>query len=200
MLTQRVTSDRVDEGVNEPAAACVAAGNVWVTVERDTGLRDGGCATQFRTGLEALASAGFTATTSGSLLTAIDGYPGRAPVTTTGPTGTPSRPATRSGTRGPTPTAARPDTRPARAVSRAGATWSGFPARMPGTELVALRVPDTHPGSFPDADPVADADPVGDPGPIGGTQPDGLAGAVSHPGPTAPASGPARPGLPSTGW
>lgn len=73
-FAQRVTTDLVDPEANAGAPACVRAGNVWVVVERDTGLQKGGCATEFRTGLQALRSAGFEVTGTG-LVTGIDGYP-----------------------------------------------------------------------------------------------------------------------------
>lgn len=69
-----VTSDVADTSVHDAASACVGSGKVWVVVERDTGRQQGGCAAKFSTGLEALASAGFT-TTGSSFITAIDGYP-----------------------------------------------------------------------------------------------------------------------------
>lgn len=71
----KVTSDVTDDKAHAGASACVNAGRVWVVVERDTGLNQGGCATKFSTGLEALTSAGF-APTGSSMITAIDGYPG----------------------------------------------------------------------------------------------------------------------------
>ncbi|MDO5737120.1 MAG: hypothetical protein Q4P15_11670 [Propionibacteriaceae bacterium] len=57
-----------------PAAACLEAGNVWVHVELDETV-SGGCATAFGTGLEALASAGFTAVAPGGFVSTIDGKP-----------------------------------------------------------------------------------------------------------------------------
>jgi Leucine-rich repeat (LRR) protein len=75
-FTLHVTSDVPDPKAHAGASACVNAGRVWVVVERDTGRQQGGCATRFGTGLEALASAGFTPTGSG-FVTAIDGYPSR---------------------------------------------------------------------------------------------------------------------------
>jgi Leucine-rich repeat (LRR) protein len=74
---QVVTSDVAEPDAQSGASACVAAGKVWVVVERDTGLQQGGCASAFGTGLEALKSAGFTPT-GGSYITAIDGYPAGA--------------------------------------------------------------------------------------------------------------------------
>lgn len=76
-FTQVVTSDVPDAGAHTGAAACVQSGKVWVVVERDTGSQQGGCATQFSTGLEALASAGFAPAGTG-FVTAIDGYPARS--------------------------------------------------------------------------------------------------------------------------
>ncbi|MGD8215615.1 leucine-rich repeat domain-containing protein [Aestuariimicrobium sp. Y1814] len=46
---------------DDDAAACLAAGNVWVVVQDYSGTT-GGCATEFGDGLEALRSAGFTVT------------------------------------------------------------------------------------------------------------------------------------------
>lgn len=80
-FTQVITSDVVDHTVNDGADSCVKAGRVWVFVERDTGLQQGGCAAKFSTGLEALTSAGFTTTgtsfTDGFFITGINGYPGK---------------------------------------------------------------------------------------------------------------------------
>lgn len=73
-FAQQVTTDAVDMSVHDAAAACLAAGNVWVVVERDTGLQQGGCATQFGDGLEALKSAGFTPSGT-QFVAAINGYP-----------------------------------------------------------------------------------------------------------------------------
>jgi len=72
----KVTSDVPDENAHAGASSCVQAGKVWVVVERDTGRQQGGCASKFATGLEALTSAGFTPTGTG-FVTAIDGYPSR---------------------------------------------------------------------------------------------------------------------------
>ena len=55
----KVTSDVPDENAHAGASSCVQAGKVWVVVERDTGRQQGGCASEFGTGLEALTSAGF---------------------------------------------------------------------------------------------------------------------------------------------
>lgn len=60
------------------ASQCLAAKNVWVVVERADGAQEGGCATQFGTGMEALASAGFTST-GGAFVQTINGYPNPAP-------------------------------------------------------------------------------------------------------------------------
>lgn len=57
------------------ATGCLAAGNVWVLVERDTGAQAGGCATEFGDGLEALQSAGFTVNHSDGFITHIGGHP-----------------------------------------------------------------------------------------------------------------------------
>jgi|GEM_PF-1589343 len=73
-FSQVVTSDVAEPDAQAGASECVSAGKVWVVVERDTGLQQGGCASKFGTGLEALVSAGFT-TTGTSYVTAIDGYP-----------------------------------------------------------------------------------------------------------------------------
>ncbi len=78
-ITQKVTSDATDPDANKGAQACVQAGNVWVVVERDTGLQKGGCATKFSTDTEALTSAGFT-TDNPTFVGKIDGYPATAPV------------------------------------------------------------------------------------------------------------------------
>jgi len=77
---QVVTSDVAEPDAQSGASACVAAGKVWVVVERDTGMQQGGCASTFGTGLEALKSAGFTPT-GGSFVTAVDGYPAGDPGT-----------------------------------------------------------------------------------------------------------------------
>lgn len=58
----------------QAADACLAANNVWVLVQDETGEQTGGCATEFSTGLQALQSAGFTVT-GDSFITAIDGHP-----------------------------------------------------------------------------------------------------------------------------
>jgi len=71
-----VTSDVPDANAHAGASSCVQAGKVWVVLERDTGRQQGGCASKFGTGLEALTSAGFTPTGTG-FVTAIDGYPSR---------------------------------------------------------------------------------------------------------------------------
>lgn len=76
-FTQVVTSDVAEPDAQAGASACVSAGKVWVVVERDTGMQQGGCASKFGTGLEALASAGFT-TTGTDYVTKIDGYPSGA--------------------------------------------------------------------------------------------------------------------------
>lgn len=73
-VTQKVTRDRPAADPHAGAAACLAARNVWVVVERDTGLQSGGCATRFATGLEALHSAGF-ATTGDGFIRTIGGHP-----------------------------------------------------------------------------------------------------------------------------
>lgn len=57
------------------AKTCTAAGNVWIVVQRDYAYQKTGCATRFRTGLEALQSAGFT-TSTGAWVSHIDGYVG----------------------------------------------------------------------------------------------------------------------------
>lgn len=61
----------------EPSAAatCVEANNVWVLVQFDD-TTEGGCATEFATGLEALASAGFTAEASeAGFVNTVNGEP-----------------------------------------------------------------------------------------------------------------------------
>lgn len=62
---------------DDAAEACVSAGNVWVVVDVD-GDVSGGCATEFATGLEALASAGFAYTAPGGFVATIDGAPNPA--------------------------------------------------------------------------------------------------------------------------
>ena len=58
-----------------PTAACLDAGNVWVHGEIDD-AGSGGCATEFGTGVEALASAGFeVGLDSSGFLNTIDGAP-----------------------------------------------------------------------------------------------------------------------------
>lgn len=58
-----------------PAAACVAADNVWILVELDDTTL-GGCATEFANGLEALASAGFEAEASeAGFVNTVNGEP-----------------------------------------------------------------------------------------------------------------------------
>lgn len=76
-FTQVVTSDVAEPDAQAGASDCVSAGKVWVVVERDTGLQQGGCASKFGTGLEALTSAGFTPTGT-DYVTKIDGYPSGA--------------------------------------------------------------------------------------------------------------------------
>lgn len=57
------------------AAVCTEAGNVWVHVEIDDAV-DGGCATDFATGLKALASAGFDVDASDAgFINTINGEP-----------------------------------------------------------------------------------------------------------------------------
>lgn len=57
------------------ATVCTEAGNVWVHVETDD-VVDGGCATDFTTGLAALTSAGFDVeASSDGFLTTINGEP-----------------------------------------------------------------------------------------------------------------------------
>lgn len=58
-----------------PATACIDAGNVWVHVEFKDAV-DGGCATEFGTGLVALASAGFdVAASEAGFVNTLDGEP-----------------------------------------------------------------------------------------------------------------------------
>lgn len=58
-----------------PTTACIDAGNVWVHVEFDDTV-GGGCATEFGTGLEALASAGFdVAASDAGFVDTVDGEP-----------------------------------------------------------------------------------------------------------------------------
>lgn len=57
-----------------PAKSCIDAGNVWVHIENDDAT-DGGCATEFGTGFEALTSAGFTFDAPGGFIKTIDGAP-----------------------------------------------------------------------------------------------------------------------------
>lgn len=57
------------------ATVCTEAGNVWVHVETDD-VVEGGCATDFATGIAALASAGFDVeASSDGFLTTINGEP-----------------------------------------------------------------------------------------------------------------------------
>lgn len=57
------------------ATVCTAAGNVWVHVEVDDAVQ-GGCATEFATGFDALTSAGFEFEASADgFLTTINGAP-----------------------------------------------------------------------------------------------------------------------------
>lgn len=187
VLSQFVTSDRVDPHVNDPAASCVAAGNVWVTIERDTGLRDGGCATEFGTGLEALASAGFSTTMSGSLLTAIDGYPGSY---STGhywsywqgePTGNAVEYPWSYASMGPAEHAPRPGS----VEGWRYVEWvPGQDAPAPSWTLSVKSAPDPTP------------DPTPEPTPTPTVQPE----PVNPPSPALPdGTGTPRPGLPSTG-
>ena len=69
-----VTSDALVPGVHAAAGECVSAGNVWVVVERDTGLEEAACATEFSSGLAALKSAGFNVAGS-AFVSGINGYP-----------------------------------------------------------------------------------------------------------------------------
>lgn len=83
VFAQRITTDVVDESVHDGAAQCLADDDVWVVVERDTGLQEGGCATEFENGVEALFSAGFIVNglesydeaTAPEFVSEIDGYP-----------------------------------------------------------------------------------------------------------------------------
>ncbi len=62
----------------DPTTQCLDDGNVWVLVEFDDGVQ-GGCATEFADGFEALNSAGFTAAISDDgFLNTIDGEPSTA--------------------------------------------------------------------------------------------------------------------------
>lgn len=56
------------------ATLCTDAGNVWVHVEMDAVI-DGGCATEFATGFEALTSAGFSFDAADGFINTINGEP-----------------------------------------------------------------------------------------------------------------------------
>ncbi|MGA4670171.1 FG-GAP-like repeat-containing protein [Propionibacteriaceae bacterium Y1923] len=58
----------------QAAEACLAADNVWVVVEDQTGKQTGGCATEFTNGRVALISAGFTVTGT-DFIESINGHP-----------------------------------------------------------------------------------------------------------------------------
>lgn len=62
------------DDVDDERAECLAQGRVWVLVQPEEHVVWTGCASQFRTGLEALTSAGFTIDNRASL-DRINGYP-----------------------------------------------------------------------------------------------------------------------------
>ncbi|TRY19037.1 hypothetical protein FOJ82_08030 [Tessaracoccus rhinocerotis] len=58
----------------DEAGDCLAAGNVWVVVQDDSG-EFGGCATEFATGFDALTSAGVSFEAPGGFISTIGGEP-----------------------------------------------------------------------------------------------------------------------------
>ncbi|MGA4506991.1 FG-GAP repeat domain-containing protein [Propionibacteriaceae bacterium G1746] len=62
-----------------PEADCLAANYVWVLVVNDKNEQSAGCATEFGTGMTALASAGFTVGQRSGFINTLDGYPDPIP-------------------------------------------------------------------------------------------------------------------------
>lgn len=83
--TPSPTEPTIPAGPTDPtgvkAQQCLAANNVWVSVEVNPENVWGGCATEFTTGLVALKSAGFDVTGTG-FITKINSYPATANINT----------------------------------------------------------------------------------------------------------------------
>ncbi len=78
------TYSRSTSTLNAKVASCLKAKRVWVEVQRRDGSMAGGCASSFKTGLDALKSAGFAAKTSGGFVNQIDKSPAKVPATFNG--------------------------------------------------------------------------------------------------------------------